>query len=112
MKKIQHLGLLLCITCFISFLFTGCQSDGMKKFTISYPNGTLWQEGYMEYDLYGNEKECGLWTFYYKNSRKLSTGEFRHGQKHGTWTYWRPDGKAMYQVTYMNGVPVTISESS
>src|SRR3990170_4606998 len=89
--------ILFCVTCFIFFFFFYCQSDMVKKLEITYPDGKLWQTGYMEFDEFGYKKECGLWTFYYKN---------------GLWIYWRPDGETMYEVTYNNGVPVSVSESS
>jgi antitoxin component YwqK of YwqJK toxin-antitoxin module len=112
MEKIGNIVSFVFITFFICFLLAGCQRDMVRKFEIKYPNGKLWQTGFLEYDKFGNTREYGNWTFYYENGQKLSSGQFRHGLKHGQWVYWTPDGEMMYEVTYMNGVPVDISENS
>lgn len=56
---------------------------------------------------YKEDKEVGLWTFYYRNGEKSSYGNFINGKKDGLWDAWHSnktqDSKGIYEVGKMQG---------
>jgi hypothetical protein len=67
--------------------------SGVVAVKEKYPGGTIKTEGYIRRVWLNEYKRHGHWVTYHANGQKESEGNYKHGEKVGTWSYWDDDGR-------------------
>ncbi len=52
---------------------------------------------------YMDDKEEGVWMYWYENGNKRAEGNFKKGEKIGMWVEWYDDDVLMWKGTWKNG---------
>jgi hypothetical protein len=52
---------------------------------------------------YKDDKQDGLWTYWYPNGMLKAEGHYILGSKNGMWVEWYPDGEMMWKGEWKNG---------
>lgn len=88
------------------------ESAGDKGFHVKayFMSGELKMDGY-----YKDEAATvpnGIFTYYYKNGKKESTGNFSNGMKTGVWQRFNPDGSKKAEKVYKDFYDVVVYEDA
>jgi len=85
---------------FLALFVSACGGGEEKEY---YPGGELKRSGSRLKD----GSKDGVWTSFYKNGHKLSSGLYENGKKEGTWTFWNQKGEKTDVKEYWQGKEVT-----
>ncbi len=78
-------------------------SDGLRKITTFYEDGTVNQIGYMK-----NSKLHGEWKSFAQDGSKQTVGYFENGRKQGKWFFWKKD--VLKEVDFKDNKAVSVIE--
>lgn len=93
-------------------LWKAWHRTGEKRWEAVYKEGriignrTFWSNDKMErVDYYGDDGVIDKLETLYPNGDKAIQGNYSRGQKHGSWTYWFPDGRIKASGEWKDGKP-------
>ena len=69
-----------------------------NRLTYFFTDGTVKAEG-----PYRDDQMDGEWRFYRQTGQLWVIGNFKQGQKHGSWTRWDKADQVEYQETFADG---------
>lgn len=85
---------------FLILLLSAC---GGGEESEHYPTGEIKRSGSRLKD----GSKDGLWTSFYRNGNRISSGYYENGRKQGTWTYWNIKGEQTDVKKYWQDKEVT-----
>ncbi len=64
----------------------------------------LFRAPFLSHGTFRNGKLHGVWVIHDQQQRKVMDITYRHGQRHGTATWWYPNGTKMREAAFNNGL--------